>query len=66
MSFFVVKFAIRGEEPKLILISEAEHDRWCECEPQEGYGCFSTISSFDLDGTTDECLNKIKQLQEES
>ncbi len=58
-TYYVVRFAVRGNEPKILFISEDEHDRWCECEPQEGYLVFKTLHTFDLDDITDECLANI-------
>lgn len=44
MTLYIVTFACYADDPvRLFVLSEEEHDRWCECEPREGYKHFRTI-----------------------
>jgi len=55
--FHLVDFACdKEDEPEKILISDAEHTRWCDCEPPKGYKRFKTLVSFGIERVTDECL----------
>lgn len=39
----------RGKESKMYAISEETVDRWCECEPREGYGEFKELGDIYVD-----------------
>lgn len=70
---YVVRFASghkhpeTGEKdpPKIMLISEREHDRWCEAEPPEGYDVFETLHSFECEHITVQAMEEMQRLYEE-
>lgn len=55
----------RLTEPRVHLISEETHDRWCEAEPQEGYGVFETLCTMNFHPVSikdrDEILEELKK-----
>jgi hypothetical protein len=42
--FYLVEFACFKDSPiQNILLNEETYDRWCMCEPREGYKLFKVI-----------------------
>ena len=64
MDFHVVRFACDpDQEVQLILLSDAEFDRWVQCEPQQGYKHFERLHSFEVEAVTPEALAALTRLQ---
>ncbi len=66
-TFHVVRFACYpADEPKVHLLTDAQHDRWCMCEPPEGYREFTTLHTFDLDEVPAETLVALAKIADQS
>lgn len=53
----LVRFAEkRGDDPRLLVVTEKQLDAWLVGEPQEGYGCLELIGDVSL---TDEAIQEL-------
>jgi hypothetical protein len=61
----IVEFACTENDPiSTFLITQEQCDRWCECEPPEGYHYFKTIAEYHIDNLTEETLSVLTKFYE--